>query len=510
MTLKRGQGFGPDVVFDALGVHFGGRCGDADGEEEAEDSGVSLLGRRSHRHAGFRQLDGAVGGGEDEAVSLETIDGATDRDVADAKALREVADAGLAASLEELGDGLNVVFGHLRAIGTAHGSVSVADPMGPGVAASLEVGGSRVLGPGVTLFALLWSGHWGGSAKESAGSPQRVATPPPRALMVCPSSLASRFILSPESMNYRRMGRTGLQISSVSIGGWLTFGGSVGASDTRSIIKAAVDAGINFIDLADVYSKGAAESVIGDALADYQRSDLVLSSKVFGRMGDGPNDRGLSRKHIIESVEASLKRLKTDYLDLYFCHRSDAATPLEETVRAMDDLVHQGKVHYWGTSVWPADALQSAHDLCDRRGYYPPLVEQPQYSLLERSIEADVMPEAARLGMGLVVWSPLAGGLLTGKYGDGVPDGSRGAETSWLDEKLNDETRAKVRELVSMAEGLGVQPAQLALAWILSKPEITSVITGATRVEHVTANVAAAELELSSETVSKLDEVFQA
>ncbi len=304
------------------------------------------------------------------------------------------------------------------------------------------------------------------------------------------------------------MGRTGLQISSVSIGGWLTFGGSVDASNTKAIIRAAVDAGVNFIDLADVYSQGAAESVIGDLLGEYTRSDLVISSKVFGRMGEGPNDRGLSRKHIVESVEGSLRRLKTDYLDLYFCHRQDADTPLEETVRAMDDLVHQGKIHYWGTSVWPSDALQDAHDLCDRRGYYAPLVEQPQYSLLERSIEKDVLPEAARLGMGVVVWSPLAGGLLTGKYNDGVPAGSRGAETKWLDEKLNDKTVEQLRKLSVAAEALGVQPSQLALAWILRRSEITSVITGATRPEHVAMNVEAAELELPADVAEQLSEVF--
>jgi len=311
-------------------------------------------------------------------------------------------------------------------------------------------------------------------------------------------------------MNYRRMGRTGLQISSVSIGGWLTFGGSVDASNTHSIIRTAVDAGVNFVDLADVYANGAAESVIGDLLGEYRRSDLVLSSKVFGRMGAGANDRGLSRKHIVESVDASLKRLKTDYLDLYFCHRRDPETPLEETVRAMDDLVHQGKVHYWGTSVWPGDSLAAAHDLCDRRGYYPPLVEQPEYNLLQRSIEGEVLPEAARLGMGLVVWSPLAGGLLTGKYNDGVPEGSRGAETEWLNEQLNEGTRAKLRHLSGIAEDLALEPSQVALAWILSRPEITSVITGATRPEHVTANVAAAEVELPADVIQQLNEVFRA
>ena len=222
-------------------------------------------------------------------------------------------------------------------------------------------------------------------------------------------------------MNYRKMGRSGLKISTVSIGGWLTLGGSVDAEGSARILRCAVDGGVNFIDLADVYSAGAAEEVAGAAIRGVDRASLVLSSKVFGRMGDGPNQRGLSRKHIIESCEASLRRIGTDYLDLYFCHRPDPETPLEETVRAMDDLVHQGKVHYWGTSVWAADLLDGAHDLCDRRGFYPPLVEQPQYSLLERGIEASVLPAARRLGMGLVVWSPLAGGLLTGKYDDARP-----------------------------------------------------------------------------------------
>ncbi|MEM8713172.1 MAG: aldo/keto reductase family protein [Planctomycetota bacterium] len=311
-------------------------------------------------------------------------------------------------------------------------------------------------------------------------------------------------------MNYRRMGRTGLQISSVSLGGWLTFGGSVDASTSGAILRAAVDHGVNFIDLADVYSKGAAEEVIGGHLPDYRRSDLVISSKVFGRMGEGPNDRGLSRKHIMESAEASLRRLGADYLDLYFCHRQDPDTPLEETVRAMDDLVHQGKVLYWGTSVWPSDALVAAHDLSDRRGYYPPLVEQPEYSLLRRSIEKDVLPEAERLGMGLVVWSPLAGGLLTGKYNDDVPAGSRGAETKWLDEKLNDEVREKLRAFTAVAQDLGVEPSQLALAWILDHEAITSVITGATRVEHIEKNAAAAEIELDRETVARIEGIFGA
>lgn len=311
-------------------------------------------------------------------------------------------------------------------------------------------------------------------------------------------------------MNYRKMGRTGLKISSVSIGGWLTFGGSVDAEGSARILRRAVDGGVNFIDLADVYSAGAAEEVAGAAIRGVDRASLVLSSKVFGRMGDGPNQRGLSRKHIIESCEASLRRIGTDYLDLYFCHRSDPETPLEETVRAMDDLVHQGKVHYWGTSVWAADLLDGAHDLCDRRGFYPPLVEQPQYSLLERGIEASVLPAARRLGMGLVVWSPLAGGLLTGKYDDGVPARSRGAETKWLDEKLEGDVQQRLKAFSALAREAGVTPAQLALAWILRNDAITSVITGATSTAQVESNLEAAEVHLSDELVQRVEALFPA
>jgi len=311
-------------------------------------------------------------------------------------------------------------------------------------------------------------------------------------------------------MNYRKMGRTGLRISSVSIGGWLTFGGSVGAEASSRILRRAVDGGVNFIDLADVYSAGAAEQVAGAAIQGLDRSSLVLSSKVFGRMGDGPNQRGLSRKHIIESCEASLRRIGTDYLDLYFCHRSDPETPLEETVRAMDDLVHQGKVHYWGTSVWAADLLDGAHDLCDRRGFYPPLVEQPQYSLLERGIEASVLPAARRLGMGLVVWSPLAGGLLTGKYDDGLPPGSRGAETEWLNDKLEGDVRPRLRAFSALAREAGITPAQLALAWILRNDAVTSVITGATSTAQVESNLQAAEVALDDDMAQRIEALFPA
>ena len=309
-------------------------------------------------------------------------------------------------------------------------------------------------------------------------------------------------------MKYRRMGLTGLKVSAVSLGGWLTMGGSVENNLAYRILREAVDAGINFLDVADIYARGGAETVLGQVLKDIKRSDLVISSKVFWPMSDNVNDRGLSRKHIIESVEKSLKRLGTDYLDIYFCHRYDADTPLEETARAMDDLVHQGKVLYWGTSVWSAEQLERAHSLADKRNLYPPCVEQPMYNLLARQIERDLIPTASRLGMGLVVWSPLAGGILTGKYNQGVPEDTRAANTDWLSGWLTDENLARVKTLGDIATELGATTAQLALAWLLTRPELTSVITGATRIEHVQSNLAAAEMELDDEIVQKIDDLF--
>lgn len=310
-------------------------------------------------------------------------------------------------------------------------------------------------------------------------------------------------------MHYRRLGSSGLKVSAVSLGGWLTFGGSVDDASTALIVRRALELGVNFIDLADVYAKGASEEAAGRALADARRSSLVLSSKVFWPTGPGPNDRGLSRKHIVESCEASLRRLGTDYLDVYFCHREDPDAPLEETVRAMDDLVHQGKILYWGTSCWSAGTLLKTHALAGLRGFYAPIVEQPRYNLVDRDIESRVMPVAKRLGMGLVVWSPLAGGALTGKYLDGVPEGSRGATTEWLDRYLDDALRPRFRRFVVLAGELSVSPAQLALAWCLRRPEVSSVITGASRVAHVEDNVKAVDLELSEDVLQELEGLFQ-
>jgi voltage-dependent potassium channel beta subunit len=314
-------------------------------------------------------------------------------------------------------------------------------------------------------------------------------------------------------MDYRRMGRTGLRLSTVSIGGWLTYGGSVQKQDSFPILHRALDGGINFVDLADIYSAGRAEEIFGAFLKEragcgFQRSDVVISSKVFWPTGEGPNDRGLSRKHIMESCDKSLRRLGTDYLDLYFCHRFDPEVPLEETVRAMEDLVQSGKVLHWGTSVWEADQLREGMALSRTHHGYGPTVEQPRYNLLDRHIEADILPTCRALGIGLVVWSPLAQGILTGKYNDGMPPGSRGADTQWLQRELTPENLDRVRALKGLARELGTTPAALSLAWLLHQPGITSVITGATSVQQVDENLAAAALRLDDAVVARVGAMF--
>ena len=316
-------------------------------------------------------------------------------------------------------------------------------------------------------------------------------------------------------MEYRRVGTSGLRISALSIGGWLTIGGSVDYALSRRILHTACDGGMNFIDLADVYALGEAERAAATFLAEFtgscgrSRSELVISSKVFWPTGEGPNDCGLSRKHILESCDKSLQRLGTDYLDLYFCHRFDPDTPLEETARAMDHLVRSGKVLYWGTSCWTAEQLTDVVALCDSLGLHRPIVEQPRYNLIDRDIERDgVQRTVQELGLGLVVWSPLAQGLLSGKYDGGLPEGSRGATTAWLERVLTEENIARVRKLGAIASDLGTGTAALSLAWLAHQPGITSVITGASRVEQVEANVRAAALELDAETLTRISALF--
>lgn len=319
--------------------------------------------------------------------------------------------------------------------------------------------------------------------------------------------------MADREMTYRPLGRCGTKVSTFGLGGWTTFGGSVtDEAATKQIILAAFEAGVNFFDIADVYAHGKAEAYMGKVLADLPRHELVISSKCYWPMSKDINDRGLSRKHIMESVEKSLKRVGTDYLDIYFCHRYDTETPLDETVRAMDDLVRQGKVLYWGTSEWTADQLHDAHKTAAKYGAYAPQVEQPQYHLLAReNLEANLGPATQELGMGVVVWSPLASGLLTGKYDDALPEDSRLARMDWLREKLFVEDKlAAVREMATIADELGCSRAQLALAFAAKGPSVSSVILGATRLEQLEDNLGALAVELDDTTLARLQALFPA
>ncbi len=306
-------------------------------------------------------------------------------------------------------------------------------------------------------------------------------------------------------MKYRRMGRTGLKISDISLGAWLTYGGTVEQQGTKKCVTKAIELGVNFIDIADVYAGGKAEEVVGKVITDYDRKDLVISSKVFWPMSDGINDRGLSRKHIMESIDRSLDRIGADYLDIYFAHRFDPYTDLEETLRTMSDLVDQGLVHYWGTSVWPAVQLERAVWMAKDLGLHPPRVEQPRYNMLDRFIELDVMETCSRNGIGIVCWSPLAQGVLTGKYNDGIPEGSRATTSKFIQHDLTEENFAKVRKLQEVASNQDITVSQLALAWILRKEEMTCAITGATSEAHVISNVAASDVTLNTEALEEVE-----
>ncbi|MHC5028276.1 MAG: aldo/keto reductase family protein [Planctomycetota bacterium] len=306
-------------------------------------------------------------------------------------------------------------------------------------------------------------------------------------------------------MNYRRLGMWGVQLSEVGFGSWLNF--NDGEQDlAMDLHRTAYECGINFFDTANVYGRGRTEAIVGTALEPFRRDTYVLATKVFWPFDpdwpfEGANDRGLSRKHVTEQCHASLKRLKTDYIDLYQCHRYDDNTPLVETCRAMHDLVEAGKVLYWGVSEWQAHQIADAVALCEDMGWHPPASNQPLYNMLERHWEAEVFPMCARNGLGIVCFSPLAEGLLTGKYNDGVPAGSRGADEQrgqFLAKRLTDENLSIVRQLGELADGVGVPLAQLALAWCLRREELTSVIVGASTPEQVRANAAASDVSFDS------------
>jgi aryl-alcohol dehydrogenase-like predicted oxidoreductase len=310
-------------------------------------------------------------------------------------------------------------------------------------------------------------------------------------------------------MEYRRVGRSDLTVSALGLGGWRTLGEQLDDGQSAKLLSAAAAGGVTLFDLADAYADGAAEQVVGRWLKTQRRENFVITSKVYWPTGPGRDDRGLGRKHVNAAVEASLRRLGTDYLDVYFCHREDAETPLAETVSAMADLVRAGKIRHWGTSTWRPKSLLRAHALAGLRGGPRPLVEQPPYNLLERWVERWIVPICRFSGMGLFVFSPLAEGLLSGKYFSGVPEDSRAARDAALRAKLSTESGERARRFTEIAQAGGMQPAALALAWLMRRKGVTSVLMGASSSEQVVQNSRAAELEIPPDMIVQLEELVR-
>jgi voltage-dependent potassium channel beta subunit len=320
-------------------------------------------------------------------------------------------------------------------------------------------------------------------------------------------------------MEYRFLGRSGLRVSTLSFGSWVTFGQQLDVSAARASMQAAYDAGCNLFDNAEAYANGESERVMGEVFTQtgWKRGELVVSTKLFWG-GSGPNDRGLSRKHILEGLDASLGRMKLDYVDLLFCHRPDPYTPIEETVRAMSHVINQGKVLYWGTSEWSAAQILEAHAIARREHLVPPTMEQPEYHMFHRDrVEREYAPLYESVGLGTTIWSPLASGLLTGKYNDGkAPEGSRATLPGyeWLRDRLvgaaAGDRVARVRKLVPLAQELGCTLAQLAIAWCASNPRVSTVITGASRAEQVRENMKALAVveKLEGEVMERIEAVL--
>jgi len=313
-------------------------------------------------------------------------------------------------------------------------------------------------------------------------------------------------------MQYRTLGHSGLKLSVVGLGSWLTYGSTVERDTARKCVLRAWELGINFIDTANVYARGAAEEVLRPIIKELHRDALVLATKVYFPMGDSVNERGLSRKHIRDQVHHSLRRLQVDYIDLYQCHRYDVTTPLEETCEMMNDLVRAGKVLYWGVSEWNADQIAAAVALCRARGWAVPVSNQPQYSALWRRIEERVLPTCEEYGVGNVVWSPLAMGILSGKYTDAKkpPAGTRAASDNaeMMEDYFTQPVLDAVQQLRPVAERANASLAQLALAWCLRQRAVTSVIVGATKVEHVDDNAAAADLRVGDDVFAEMDRIL--
>ena len=318
------------------------------------------------------------------------------------------------------------------------------------------------------------------------------------------------------AMPYRRLGRSGVKVSALSFGSWVTYGNQLGESSARECMAAAYDAGVNFFDNAEVYAKGASESIMGEVLArsGWRRSSYLVSTKFYWGLHDGVNEKNtLNRKYLMQAIDASLARLKLDYVDLVFCHRPDPDTPIEETVHAMHDMIASGKAVYWGTSEWSAEEIAQAWHVAERHHLHKPVMEQPQYNLFHRDrMEREYARVFRDLGIGTTTWSPLASGLLTGKYNDGIPPDSRGTVKGyeWLAERLTDARRLDVvRHLAPIARELDCSLAQLAIAWCLRNPNVSTVITGASRVAQVHENLKALDVvgRLDAAILARIDAV---
>jgi voltage-dependent potassium channel beta subunit len=317
-------------------------------------------------------------------------------------------------------------------------------------------------------------------------------------------------------MNYRHLGKAGIKVSELSLGAWVTYGNQFGVDEAREIMAAAYDAGVNFFDNAEAYAGGKAETIMGKALKQlgWAREDFLISTKIFWG-GDGPNDKGLNYKHIIEGVNNALKRLQLDYVDFVYAHRPDPETPIEETVFAFNQVIREGKAFYWGTSEWSAAEIMRATDFARRNSLRPPTMEQPQYNMIHRRrFEVEYEPLYKELGYGTTIWSPLASGLLTGKYNDGkIPEGSRASldNFDWLREQvLTDENLAAAKKLADVAKDLDVTMAQMALAWCLKNPNVSTVITGASKVSQVEENMKAVEVKekLTDDVMERIEAII--
>jgi voltage-dependent potassium channel beta subunit len=315
-------------------------------------------------------------------------------------------------------------------------------------------------------------------------------------------------------MEYRHLGKAGLKVSALSLGAWVTYGGQVGEEPAEECMRAAYDAGVNFFDNAEAYARGNAETVMGNILkrTGWRRESYIVSTKIFWG-GDGPNDTGLSYKHIVEGVNNALRRLQLEYVDLVYAHRPDPETPIEETVRAMDLIIRQGKAFYWGTSEWSAADIMRADAIARQHNLTPPSMEQPQYNMFWRNkMESEYLPIFKELGYGTTTWSPLNSGILTGKYNKGIPEGSRLAMQgySWLRKEVSPEKIAIVGKLEEVAAKLGYSVSQLALAWCLKNPNVSTVITGASKAEQVHQNLKALEVVplLSDEVMAEIETIL--